>query len=123
LAQPIVIRNRQQPDGKNDCAGAEPLYLGFIERHIQLWRLLTQGFSSKELDMARHGSAPAQSRPELSSSERSPVGIVKDWVAQKKLIQKNDAAKIANLRALREAAKAAEPIKPATVRKKASRAE
>lgn len=73
--------------------------------------------------MARHGSAPAQPRPELSQSERSPVGIVKDWVAQKKLVQKNDAAKTASLRALREAAKAAEPVKPPTVRKKAPRAE
>jgi hypothetical protein len=76
--------------------------------------------------MARHGSAPAQPRPELSQSERSPVGIVKDWVAQKKLVQKNDAVKIAGLRALREAAKAAEPVKPVkplTARKKAARAE
>jgi hypothetical protein len=73
--------------------------------------------------MARHGTAPAQPRPDLSQSERSPVGIVKDWVAQKKLVQKNDDAKTANLRALREAAKAAEPVKTAAVRKKAPRAD
>ena len=70
--------------------------------------------------MARHGSAPGQARPELSNAERQPVGIVKDWVARKKLVQKSDDAKIAHLRALREAAKAAEPVKPAA-RKRAPR--
>jgi hypothetical protein len=36
---------------------------------------------------------------------------VKDWVAQKKLQQKTDDVKTARLRALREAAKPAEPAK------------
>jgi hypothetical protein len=61
--------------------------------------------------MARHGSAPGRARPELSNAERLPTGAVKDWVAQKKLQQKTDDVKTARLRALREAAKPAEPAK------------
>ena len=61
--------------------------------------------------MARQGSAPGRARPDLSHAERLPIGAVKDWVAQKKLQQKADEAKIARLRALREAAKPAEPDK------------
>lgn len=62
--------------------------------------------------MGRHGSAPGSARPDLSNAERLPTGIVKDWVAQKKLQKKADDIKIARLRALREAAKLAEPAKP-----------
>jgi len=54
---------------------------------------------------ASHGTAPGQSRPQLSGDERLPVGIVKDWAAHKKRERKNDDAKTARLRALREAAK------------------
>jgi hypothetical protein len=61
--------------------------------------------------MGRHGSAPGRARPELSNAERLPTGAVKDWVAQKKLQQKTDDVKTARLRALREAAKPAEPAK------------
>jgi hypothetical protein len=61
--------------------------------------------------MARQGSAPGRARPELSNAERLPTGAVKDWVAQKKLQQKTDDVKTARLRALREAAKPAEPAK------------
>jgi hypothetical protein len=61
--------------------------------------------------MARQGSAPGRARPDLSHAERLPTGAVKDWVAQKKLQQKSDDAKTARLRALREAAKPAEPAK------------
>jgi len=61
--------------------------------------------------MARKGSAPGRARPDLSHAERLPTGAVKDWVAQKKLQQKSDDAKTARLRALREAAKPAEPAK------------
>jgi hypothetical protein len=61
--------------------------------------------------MARQGSAPGRARPDLSHAERLPTGAVKDWVAQKKLQQKTDDVKTARLRALREAAKPAEPAK------------
>jgi hypothetical protein len=64
--------------------------------------------------MARQGSAPGSARPDLSNAERLPTGVVKDWVAKKKLQQKTDDAKIARLRALREAAKPVEPAKPST---------
>ncbi len=61
--------------------------------------------------MARQGSAPGRARPDLSHAERLPTGVVKDWVAQKKLQQKSDDGKTARLRALREAAMPAEPVK------------
>ena len=61
--------------------------------------------------MARQGSAPGRARPDLSHAERLPTGAVKDWVAQKKQQQKTDDVKTARLRALREAAKPAEPDK------------
>jgi hypothetical protein len=67
--------------------------------------------------MARQGSAPGRARPDLSHAERLPTGAVKDWVAQKKLQQKTDDAKTARLRALREAAKPAEPVKKSPVAK------
>jgi hypothetical protein len=61
--------------------------------------------------MARQGSAPGRARPDLSHAERLPTGTVKDWVAQKKLQRKADDGKTARLRALREAAAPAEPVK------------
>ena len=61
--------------------------------------------------MARHGYAPGSARPELSNAERLPTGAVKDWVAQKTLQRKTDDGKIARLRALREAAAPAAPVK------------
>ena len=60
--------------------------------------------------MARQGSAPGRARPELRHAERLPTGTVKDWVAQKKLQRKAEDGKTARLRALREAAKPAEPV-------------
>ncbi len=71
--------------------------------------------------MARQGSAPGRARPELSNAERAPVGIVKDWVAQKKLQQKTQDAKTAQLRALREAATPAEPAKAAAPAKRGAK--